>query len=190
MHGNGMTRRAHSDDEWWPGRRGFGFTGFDAFIRYRGGIVRRADLLRAGWSADELRIAYGMWGRPERLRRGWYCVPELPEDIRRAWAAGGPLACICAVRWYAGEPVGETLHIAMHDHRHLRHKARQHSGRTPIVHWHHPEDAPDNAWAVPLELALRQVDACPAARREELARREAERRTREAERRTRAPSRG
>ncbi|RZT60787.1 hypothetical protein EV140_1308 [Microcella alkaliphila] len=163
----------------WNPRDAGGFDGFDAFIRHRGGIVRRSDLLQAGWTDDELRIAYGYWGRPERLRHGWYCVPELPDDVRRAWKAGGPLACISAIRWYAGEPIGEPIHIAMHDHRHPRQRRPQAGTTTPvpstepeapIIHWHNADDAAENSWAVPLELAHRQAATCAAARRDELAR--------------------
>ena len=163
----------------WNPRDAGGFDGFDAFIRHRGGIVRRSDLLQAGWTDDELRIAYGYWGRPERLRHGWYCVPELPDDVRRAWKAGGPLACISAIRWYAGEPIGEPIHIAMHDHRHPRQRRPQAGTTTPvtwakpeapIIHWHNADHAAENAWAVPPELAHRQAATCAAARRDELAR--------------------
>ena len=162
-HCAGVTVGRPANSEWWPGRRGFGFDGFDAFIRHRGGIVRRSELLAAGWTPDELRIAFGLWGRPERVRRGWYCVPELPDEIRRAWAAGGPLACISAVRWHQGEPLGELLHIAMHDHRHTRRREREARRASVVVHWHDPADAPDNAWALPLGVALHQASRCAGA---------------------------
>lgn len=122
-----MTVRRQANSEWWPGRRGFGFDGFDAFIRHRGGIVRRSELLAAGW------------------------------------AAGGPLACISAVRWHQGEPLGELLHVAMHDHRHTRRREREARRASVVVHWHDPADAPDNAWALPLDVALHQASRCAGA---------------------------
>ncbi len=96
-----------------------GYGGFEEFISSRGGIVTRKELLAAGWTPDGLRIAYGNYQRPTRLRRGWYCSREVPPEIRDAWAHGGPLACISALRWYGLVPTDMSdpaIHICVPRH--------------------------------------------------------------------------
>lgn len=149
------------DSHGWHPRMAGGFDGFNEFMRARGGIVRRSDFLVAGWTADELRIAYGFYGRPERLRRGWYCVPELPDDVRRAWKAGGPLACVSAIQWHTGASVAGPLHISMRRQTHRRRDERHsRSERQPVIHWDDLPPDSDNAWAVPLNLAREQARHC------------------------------
>lgn len=82
---------------------------FEEFIRGRGGIVARGELLDAGWDPDDI-----WFGRHLRrlapLRHGWYGSADLPADVRRAWAAGGPLACISALVHLGELPTDDPRH--------------------------------------------------------------------------------
>lgn len=138
---------------------------FETFLTSRGGIASRRELLEAGWTADDLRLARGMYGRPERLRHGWYCSRELPPIIRRAWAHGGPLACVSALEWYGAitrerEPGGlEALHVCVPRHT----RGRTVEAREPlpvVVHWHGAAQDPLSRWAVPLDVARSQARFC------------------------------
>ena len=142
-----------------------GYGGFEEFIRARGGIVSRAELLAAGWTADELRIAYGLYGQPTRLRRGWYCSSDVPDEVREAWVHGGPLACVSALRWHGLLPPGdpdEAMHVCLPSHGKTR-QVRSSSTRPVVRHWHDAAVAPGNRWAVPLSIALEQARHCREA---------------------------
>lgn len=142
-----------------------GFGGFEEFIRGAGGIISRRELLAAGWTADELRIAYGVYGRPTRLRRGWYCSSEVPLDVREAWAHGGPLACVSALRWYSGMPVqpaDAALHVCLPRHAQSR-RVESTTPRAVVRHWRDAGDHHANRWAVPLEIAREQALRCEDA---------------------------
>jgi len=159
-----------------------GYGGFEEFIRSQGGIVARHELLAAGWTADELRIAYGNYGRPTRLRRGWYCSSEVPAVVRHAWKHGGPLACVSALQWHgvlpgAGELTGgretagagesggpgdsSTLHICLPRHTHRR-RVEVAAPLHVVRHWHDSSLRLGNRWAVPIEVALEQQRWCTA----------------------------
>lgn len=146
-----------------------GFLGFDEYIRNQGGIVSRRELLAAGWTADELRIAYGL-GTLRRLRRGWYRSSDVPDEVVRAWRHGGPLACISALRWYGvttpehpGTDDG-VLHICLPPHAHRR-AVHQLAAPSPvIVHWHDSGERPRAQWAVPPQVAFTQARHCPVLR--------------------------
>lgn len=149
-----------------------GFTGFEEFIRSQGGIVSRRELLAAGWTADELRIARGCYRRPLRLRRGWYHSSDVPDIVRRAWAHGGPLACVSALRWYAsigtvdGEAsqgaysaIGDTLHVCLPRHA-KRRRVEAHPVSPLVIHCHDAANDRRSRWAVPLAVALEQARWC------------------------------
>ena len=147
-----------------------GYGGFEEFIRSRGGIVARYELLAAGWTADELRIAYGNYDRPTRLRRGWYCSSDVPEVVRHAWKHGGPLACVSALKWHGVLPGTEgisepahnsALHICLPRHTHCR-RVEINAPLRVIRHWHDACLREGNRWAVPIEVALEQQRWCTA----------------------------
>jgi hypothetical protein len=142
-----------------------GYKGFEEFISSRGGIVTRKELLAAGWTPDDLRIAYGNYLRPTRIRRGWYCSREVPLEVRGAWAHGGPLACISALQWYGIVPTDvsdSAIHICVPRHT-KRRNVESHSPRPVVVHWHDLPAGGRNRWAVPPEVALEQARWCRAA---------------------------
>jgi len=72
----------------------------DADIRALGGIASAAELLDLGYTRDALRL-WGDGRLSRRLRRGWYGLPDLPEEVVAAWVAGGSLACISALEMAA-----------------------------------------------------------------------------------------
>ncbi len=65
----------------------------DTDIRSLGGIASAAELLDLGYTRDALRL-WGDGHRSRRVRRGWYAVRDLPEEVVAAWDAGGVLACV------------------------------------------------------------------------------------------------
>lgn len=153
-----------------------GFNGFEEFIRQQGGIVTRAELLDAGWTADELRIATGSFRRPTRLRHGWYCSTDVPDAVRRAWACGGPLACWSALEWYADHGSGRAraaiearprghpdvlsmIHIAVEPSGHAR-KVELDPPPLVVRHGLVSADSLRARWAVPLKAALQQTRYC------------------------------
>lgn len=154
-----MSRRRH-----WGG-----FGGFEEFISERSGIVSRSELLHAGWTPDELRIAFGL-GNLRRLRRGWYRSSDVPPEVVRAWQHGGPLACVSALRWYGVTPleVSEVddgvLHICLPRHTHRRRIECPDPGPV-VVHWDDAGESPRALWAVPPDVAFAQARHCTAARR-------------------------
>lgn len=139
--------------------------GFDEFIDSRGGIVSRRELLAAGWTADDLRLSYGYWRRPQRLRRGWYCSENVPELVKEAWRHGGPLACVSALAWHDAAALGTVpilnrpLHVCLPRHAHQR-RNEAHESTSAILHWHAAAQDPLARWAVPREVARAQARFC------------------------------
>ncbi len=151
---------------WWKPGPVRGFHGFEEFIRSHGGIVTRRELLGAGWTPDELRIAQGNFRRPTRLRRGWYCSSDVPSEVREAWAHGGPLACISALRWYGvidPGPPQSTLHVCLPRHAKQR-RVEAYDPRDVVRHWHGSAHRIESRWAVSLEVAHEQARWCRMAR--------------------------
>ena len=65
-------------------------------LRGRGGIASTATLEESGVSARQVERS-AAHGTIERLRRGWYAVPDASEPVVRAVRAGGALACVSAL---------------------------------------------------------------------------------------------
>lgn len=65
-------------------------------LRRRGGIASIAALEESGVSARQVERS-AAHGTIERLRRGWYAVPDASEPVVRAVRAGGALACVSAL---------------------------------------------------------------------------------------------
>ncbi|WAB81644.1 hypothetical protein OVN18_01070 [Microcella daejeonensis] len=87
----------------------------DADIRALGGIASAAELLDLGYTRDALRL-WGDGRRSRRLRRGWYALRDLPEEVTAAWDAGGVLACVSLLALASRAPttrVPDELHICM-----------------------------------------------------------------------------
>lgn len=135
-----------------------GFHSFDEYISEHGGVLSRSELLDAGWSADEVRLGV-QYGRLHRLCRGWYGARDLPAAVRGAWAHGGPLACVSALRFHGliDADVGPD------HHQHVCRPARAHRLRhaePAIIHWSDEAYRSGTRWSVAIETALHQAARC------------------------------
>jgi len=132
----------------------------DGYLSARGGIVSFAELRSLGYDEDLLRVLLGR-RRLVRLRHGWYGSPDLPEDIRRGWAAGGPLACISALVHLGVIPdVDErndpgVVHVALR--RHGRQPSTTGRAAEGIGIVRHYAGAGADRRAVSVAIALRQL---------------------------------
>ncbi|KQV25707.1 hypothetical protein [Yonghaparkia sp. Root332] len=135
----------------------------DDYLSACGGIVSFAELRSLGYDEDLLRVALGR-RRLVRLRHGWYGTPDLPQDVRRGWAAGGPLACISALVHHGLVRADDSRH----DPRVVHISIRRH-GRTPAtigrdavglgIVRHYGEVGPDRR-VVSDAIARRQLARC------------------------------
>ena len=148
-----------------------GFSGFDPVISRLGGIASRRELRDAGWDETDLWFAWS-YGNLDRIRHGWYASADLPDDARAAWKAGGPLACVSALRHHgmlddSGLPTDLPFHICVATDAHLPPVSKVHgSPADVIVHWSTTDRYSGSRQAVAPRVALRQARACssPAAR--------------------------
>jgi len=79
-----------------------------------GGIASKAELLRLGHSADTIRL-FSEYGRHiRRIRKGWYCTPELEPQVFQAFRVGGRLACVSAAAFHGlvPWPTSDEIHVA------------------------------------------------------------------------------
>ncbi len=87
----------------------------DADIRALGGIASAAELLDLGYTRDALRL-WGDGRRSRHLRRGWYALRDLPEEVTAAWDAGGVVACVSVLDLATSREASrapEELHICV-----------------------------------------------------------------------------
>jgi len=81
------------------------------FVRAAGGCVSTRRLRDAGIADDTLRAAVAA-GDVLRIRRGWYVIPDLPDERMGAAAAGGAVSCVSALRMYGVWVLGDQgLHV-------------------------------------------------------------------------------
>jgi very-short-patch-repair endonuclease len=82
-------------------------------LRERGGIASTAMLETVGVSPRQVERAAAN-GTVDRLRRGWYAVPDASKPVVRAVRAGGALACVSALDamgvWTMPDP---RLHVVI-----------------------------------------------------------------------------
>ena len=141
----------------------FGPQALDDSLSAREGIISFAELRSLGYDEDALRVVLGR-RRLVRLRHGWYGTPDLPADVRRGWAAGGPLACISALVHHGAVSIDDERHDPGVVHVALRRLGRAPStvGRAAegvgIVR-HYTGVGPDRR-AVSVDTALRQLSQC------------------------------
>jgi len=130
---------------------------FDEFISASGGIVSRAELLAAGWSADAVRFGVQL-GSLHRLCRGWYGSSDLPAEVRSAWSHGGPLACVSALAFHGvidQLPRQQAPHVCRGSRSHrLRHT------NPATIHWSDEAYSSGTRWSVSIESALAQAARC------------------------------
>ncbi len=119
-----------------------------------GGLATTAELLARDHDAELLRIL-SRSGRIRRVRKGRYALADTPEPILRAWAAGGRLACLSALAYFEGRPIGEDpLHVGFpRSFRGVR------AGTHVIAHWSKRDPGGDRV-AVSLQTASEQAARC------------------------------
>ncbi len=123
--------------------------------RYSGGMTAlRAHLSRFGNAAQthEL-VALGVAPHAltaavrakeiQRLRRGWYALPELDSSIAAAIRVGGRLACVSAAKYYGwATPQEHGLHVCVAENAaRLRRPVDPETGRptaATVIHWRSP----------------------------------------------------
>jgi len=83
-------------------------------IEMLGGIASKAELLRLGNDADAIRLFSDHGGIIRRIRKGWYCTPELEPQVFQAFRIGGRLACVSAAAFHGlvPWPTGDEIHVA------------------------------------------------------------------------------
>lgn len=67
------------------------------FVAHRGHIVRRADIVRAGFTDAHIRAALAR-GYLDRVRHGWYATRDVPDIVLRAVRVGGRMTGLAALR--------------------------------------------------------------------------------------------
>jgi hypothetical protein len=146
-----------------------------AAVRLLGGVAARRELMAIGQPVEWIETYYRN-GRIERVRNGWYCVPEMPDDVKRAWRVGGRLACVsAAIRHGAEIPRIPGLHVVVSrrsaglrnpDDRRRRLEERGRSG--VVLHWDDErsmEEIPaGERQLVSLDGAIEQLVRCEFAR--------------------------
>ena len=131
----------------------------ERIVRELGGIASTAEILRRGYDTTTIRLVSD-YGRIRRLRQGWYGVPELADDAARAWAVGGPLACVSAAihhGLWTDEEAG--LHVRVPGHASRLRIADQAS---VVVHWSYGP-ATGTRLAVSVDEALATIRRCQPA---------------------------
>jgi len=137
-------------------------------IHRLGGIASKAELLRLGHDADLIRL-YSDSGRLIRkIRKGWYCTPELEPQVFQAFRIGGRLGCVSAAAFHGLMPWPESseLHVAFHrqDSR-LRTRTNPHARLSAnpdpdlVPHWSRGR-LTGTRKAVSAEEAVEQMCAC------------------------------
>ena len=124
-----------------------------AAVEYFGGHASRRELLSVGCDDTFIKLCLG-YRTILPTRRGWYALPGTPAPIIRALRAGGRLACVSALTWYAGCPVPEEepVHI-------LVPYGASRLGRDAVVHWTRGP-LPVDRLVVPRGLAELQAERC------------------------------
>lgn len=141
----------------------------DSDIRSFGGIASAAELLDLGYTRDALRL-WGDGRRSRRLRRGWYALRDLPEEVVAAWDAGGVLACVTMLDLATPTTVSrapDELHICVPRTASRIPRTvllRGHDVRV-VVHWSTADHESGTRRGVDATTAVRQARRC--ARRHE-----------------------
>ncbi|MBY0689850.1 type IV toxin-antitoxin system AbiEi family antitoxin domain-containing protein [Microbacterium marinilacus] len=119
----------------------------------RGGVMRAAELIRAGATRADLRRCCAERDI-ERLREGLYALPSARADVRTAATHGGALACVSALRhhgiWVLDAP---GVHVWLGRGG----RAHAHPGCRCVAHWETGRARPG---VVSVARALVQVARC------------------------------
>ncbi|HUG50516.1 MAG TPA: DUF559 domain-containing protein [Terrimesophilobacter sp.] len=108
-----------------------------------GGLAATHELYALGYGQTLLRYAVRS-GAIIRVRKGWYCRPDLPTELQQAARVGGRLACVSAARyhglWVPGQP--GRLHVQvparacqLRSRADYRRRLSDLAGHPVVVHW-------------------------------------------------------
>jgi hypothetical protein len=123
------------------------------------GLATTGELRGQGIHRDQIDIAY-MYNRIYRVRKGLWCLPGLPRDIRQAQRAKGRLACVSALVHHGViEDSGFDLHVSARLGQVSWHPIPARDG--VIRHWSREPLAGDR-FAVSAEVAWAQFAICLA----------------------------
>ena len=113
-----------------------------------GGIAPARDLITAGVSANDIRLAVADHVIL-RFRKGWYALFDLPCDVVRASRVGGVLTCVSAAAHHGlWVPDDTRLHVAVPTNASRLRSAGDHHTRLDldapdvVVHWTADRGAP------------------------------------------------
>ncbi|MGE3194698.1 MAG: hypothetical protein AB7K08_14660 [Microbacteriaceae bacterium] len=123
------------------------------------GLATTAQLRALGIHRGQIDIAY-MYGRIWRVRKGMWCLPELPRPVLRAQRVKGRLACVSALAFHGViEDDGGPLHVSARVGQVSWHPVPE---RDDVVrHWSRTRLGGDR-FAVDVETAWAQFALCRA----------------------------
>jgi len=125
-------------------------------IREWGGLARTAELLRAGYPDEVIRVC-ARYGVIVHVCHGWWAAPGLDPDVARARQLGGRLACVSAIEHH-GQAVIRPLQL----HIELGRSGKRPSDTSVVVHWRRRR-SPGDRQAVSIEAARGQARVCQQA---------------------------
>jgi very-short-patch-repair endonuclease len=140
----------------------------DNDIRMLGGVAKKSELLRLGFTADHV-LAAVKRGDIRRARKGWYTVPDLRESVFRAVRVGGRLACVSAARhhglWVPSSDL--ELHVdvpgsgsRLRTTTNHRQRLASHPDDSIVIHWRKDSERPGDRLAVAIPDCIDQVYRC------------------------------
>lgn len=124
------------------------------------GILTTAQLLAAGWSKWQIEQAVRT-AALQRVRRGWYAVPQPDVAALAAVQAGGCVACFSALRLHGvWVPERKGRHVRLPEHRRVRRKRLRGSGIRAGTCRPFGQEPPIAAAVDDVQTALRCVIRC------------------------------
>lgn len=128
-----------------------------------GALAATHELYALGYGQTLLRYAVHA-GDIIRVRKGWYCRPDLPAELQQAARVGGRLACVSAARyhglWVPGHP--GPLHVQvspeacqLRSRADYRRRLSDLAGISVVVHW--SEDETPSRLLVSVASCVEQV---------------------------------
>ena len=119
-------------------------------LRRLGGVAETRELRARGIRPAQLSPAVAC-GDVIRVGRGWYAVPDTPDDLMTAVRIGGRLACVSAASYYGwATPERHGVHVCVAENAARLRRPPPESGLTDlrddtIVHWGSPVPRSDRA---------------------------------------------
>lgn len=125
------------------------------------GVVALRELLRARYDRQYI-LMLAEYRRIERVRFGWYALPDNDPAVLAAWRVGGRLGCVSALAYYGLVRQPGELHVAVNGNAS---RLRKRAG--DVIHWSRLAGGEDRR-VVSLEMAVRQASRCACVTRDSL----------------------